>query len=160
MSIHFIMRYCRGCFVALLAVIGMRFGQIVTGLWSNFGGMDVHWLQLRSPLFWIEILVGLVLPTVLMLSDALRRQPMIQFVAASAFNTGIFFARLKFLIMEQKVPLFRGYWAGYVDYWPSLTEWMLISAGCGVFLFLYGAGNWLLRLASTRCHSRQSPRSP
>jgi molybdopterin-containing oxidoreductase family membrane subunit len=136
-------------FVALLAVVGMRFGQIVTGLWSNFDGMDVHWLQLGSPLFWIEILVGLVLPTALMSSDALRRQPMIQFAAASAFNIGIFFARLEFLIMGQKVPLFRGYWAGYVDYWPSLTEWMLIPAGCGVFLFLYGAGNWLLRLGDT-----------
>lgn len=133
-------------FVALLAVIGMRFGQIVTGLWSNFDGMDAHWLQLRSPMFWIEIIVGLALPTLLMAVDEIRRRPMAQFMAASMFNIGIFFARLDFLIMGQKVPLFRGYWAGYVDYWPSLTEWMLIPAGCGLFLLLYGAGNWLLRL--------------
>ncbi len=133
-------------FLCLLAVIGMRVGQIITGLWSNFDGMDANWLQLRSPMFWIEILIGLALPTALMASDSLRRQPVVQFVAASAFNIGIFFARLEFLIMGQQVPLFKGSWAGWVDYWPSLTEWMLIPAGCGVFLFLYGAGNWLLRL--------------
>lgn len=136
-------------FVVLLAVIGMRFGQLVTGLWSNFDGMDAFWLQLGSSFFWIEIVVGLLLPTVLMAFDAIRRRPMIQFVAASLFNIGIFFARLDFLIMGQKVPLFRGSWAGYVDYFPSMTEWMLIPAGCGVFLFLYGAGNWLLRLGAT-----------
>lgn len=136
-------------FVCLLAVIGMRFGQIVTGLWSNFDGMDASWLQLRSPLFWIELIIGLAVPTILMSSDGLRRLPMTQFIAASAFNIGIFFGRLEFLIMGQKVPLFRGSWAGWVDYWPSATEWMLIPAGCGVFLFLYGAGNWLLRLGET-----------
>lgn len=135
--------------VTLLAVIGMRFGQVVTGLWSNFDGMDAHWLQLQSPLFWIEIVAGLALPTLMMASDGLRRRPLVQFATASLFNIGIFFARLEFLIMGQKVPLFKGYWAGYVDYWPSATEWMLIPAGCGVFLFLYGAGNWLLRLGAT-----------
>ncbi len=136
-------------FIALLAVIGMRFGQIITGLWSNFEGMEAHWLQLQSPFFWIEIVAGLALPTALMAFDSVRRRPLVQFVAASLFNTGIFFSRLELLIMGQKVPLFKGYWAGYVDYWPSLTEWMLIPAGCGVFLFLYGAGNWLLRLSET-----------
>jgi Ni/Fe-hydrogenase subunit HybB-like protein len=124
----------------------MRFGQIVTGLWSNLDGMDANWLQLRSPLFWVEIVIGLALPTLLMAFDHLRRRPMIQFVAASMFNIGIFFARVQFLLMGQKVPLFRGSWAGYVDYWPSMTEWMMIPAGCGMFLFLYGAGSWLLRL--------------
>lgn len=133
-------------FVCLLAVIGMRVGQIITGLWSNFDGMDANWLQLRSPLFYLEIALGLLLPTTLMSSDGLRRLPVVQFIAASAFNIGIFFARLEFLIMGQKVPLFKGSWAGWVDYWPSATEWMLIPAGCGVFLFLYGVGNWLLRL--------------
>ena len=136
-------------FIALLAVIGMRFGQIITGLWSNYEGMEAHWLQLQSPFFWIEIVAGLALPTALMAFDSIRRRPLVQFVAASLFNIGIFFSRLELLIMGQKVPLFKGYWAGYVDYWPSLTEWMLIPAGCGVFLFLYGAGNWLLRLSDT-----------
>ncbi len=141
-------------FVTLLAVISIRFGQIITGLWSNYEGLEANWLQLQSPFFWIEIVVGLVLPTALMTFDSVRRQPWIQFIAASCFNIGIFFSRLELLIMGQKVPLFKGYWAGYVDYFPSLTEWMLIPAGCGVFLFLYGAGNWLLRLSDTEGNNR------
>ena len=136
-------------FLLLLAVIAIRFGQIITGLWSNFEGLEANWLQLHSPFFWTEMIAGLFLPTVMMSFDSIRRHPWVQFVAASLFNTGIFFSRLELLIVGQKVPLFKGYWAGYVDYWPSVTEWMLIPAGCGAFLFLYGAGNWLLRLSDT-----------
>jgi len=140
-------------FIALLAVIGTRFGQIITGLWSNYEGMEANWLQLQSPFFWIEIVAGLALPTVLMAFDSINRLPLVQFVAASLFNIGIFFSRIEFLIMGQKVPLFKGYWAGYVEYWPSATEWMLLPAGCGIFLLLYGAGNWLLRLSDTEVRS-------
>jgi len=142
-------------FIALLAVIGTRFGQIITGLWSNYEGMEANWLQLQSPFFWIEIVAGLALPTVLMAFDSINRLPMVQFVAASLFNIGIFFSRVELLIMGQKVPLFKGYWAGYVEYWPSATEWMLLPAGCGIFLFLYGAGNWLLRLSDTEVRSQR-----
>ena len=60
---------------------------------------------------------------------------------------GMFSGRLELLINGQKVPLFKGYWAGYVDYWPSLTEWMLAPAGVGIYLLLYGVGNWLLILS-------------
>jgi molybdopterin-containing oxidoreductase family membrane subunit len=75
-----------------------------------------------------------------------RRLPAVQFLAAASFMVGIFCARLEFLIAGQRVPLFRGHWAGYVDYWPSMTEWMLVPAGFGLLLLLYGLGNWLLRL--------------
>jgi len=133
-------------FVSLLAVIGMRFGQIITGLWSNIEGLEASWLQLRSPLFWTEIVAGLLVPTLLMAFQPVRRLPAVQFLAAASFMVGIFCARLEFLIAGQRVPLFRGHWAGYVDYWPSMTEWMLVPAGFGLLLLLYGLGNWLLRL--------------
>lgn len=133
-------------FIALLAVVGMRFGQIVTNLWSFYDGMDAHWLALGSGLFWVEIIVGLALPTALMAFAALRRLRGVQAAAGFAFMTGMFSGRLEFLINGQKVPLFKGYWAGYVDYWPSMTEWMLVPVGVGVFLILYGAGCWLLTL--------------
>jgi molybdopterin-containing oxidoreductase family membrane subunit len=133
-------------FVSLLAVIGMRFGQIVTGLWSNVEGLEAAWLQLHSPLFWIEIVAGLLFPTLLMAFQPVRRLAVVQFLAAASFMVGIFCARVEFLIVGQRVPLFRGHWAGYVDYWPSTTEWMLVPAGIGFMLMLYGMGNWLLRL--------------
>ena len=66
---------------------------------------------------------------------------------------GIFFSRLELLINGQKVPLFKGYWAGYVDYLPSFTEWMLVPAGVGIYLFLYGAGSWLLRLQESEANN-------
>ena len=137
-------------FVALLAVVAMRFGQILTGLWSNFEGMEAHWRALQHPLFHVEVWVGFVLPLVLMSKVAWRANPLLQFIASVLFMIGIFSARLELLIVGQEVPLFKGYWAGYTDYWPSLTEWMLVPLGAGMFLFLYGAGDWLLRLADAR----------
>lgn len=137
-------------FVALLAVIAMRFGQILTGLWSNYEGMEAHWRALQHPLFHVEIWLGFVLPLVLMSKVAWRANPGLQFLASVLFMIGIFSARLELLIVGQEVPLFKGYWAGYVEYWPSFTEWMLVPAGLGMFLFLYGAGEWLLRLNEAR----------
>ena len=140
-------------FAALLAVIGMRFGQIITNLWSNYEGLEAHWLSLRSPLFHIEIWVGLVGPTALMAFNSVRRIRIVQAVAGLMSMIGMFTGRLEFLINGQKVPLFKGYWAGYVDYWPSLTEWMLVPVGVGIFLLLYGAGDWLLNLSDRRAPS-------
>jgi molybdopterin-containing oxidoreductase family membrane subunit len=140
-------------FVMLLAVIGMRFGQIVTGLWSNFEGMEAHWRMLSSPLFHIEIWIGMVLPMLLMSTNAMRRNVGLQLLTSVLFMIGIFFARLELLIVGQEVPLFKGYWTGYVDYWPSITGWMLVPAGFGIFFFLYGAGSWLLRLSEAEAPS-------
>jgi molybdopterin-containing oxidoreductase family membrane subunit len=134
-------------FLALLAVAGMRFGQILTTLWSNFEGMEANWHVLSSETFRFELLVGLVLPILLLTTNGLRRNALVRFAAACLAMAGVFLARLNLLIVGQVVPLFRGYWADYVDYWPSLTEWMLIPAGFGIFCFAYGAGHWLLRLA-------------
>jgi Ni/Fe-hydrogenase subunit HybB-like protein len=140
-------------FIVLLAVIGMRFGQILTTLWSNYEGLEAHWLSLRSPLFHLEIWAGLVAPAVLMSTNALRRSRLAGVAASLLLMVGIFFGRLELLINGQKVPLFKGYWAGYVDYWPSMTEWMLVPAGIGIYLFLYGAGSWLLRLSETEAEA-------
>jgi molybdopterin-containing oxidoreductase family membrane subunit len=147
-------------FVALLAVIGMRFGQIITSLWSNYEGLEAHWLSLRSPLFHIEIWVGLVGPAVLMAFNQIRRIRIVQAAAGLMFMIGMFTGRLEFLINGQKVPLFKGYWAGYVDYWPSLTEWMLVPVGVGLFLLLYGAGNWLLNLSDRQAPNHLGEQKP
>ncbi len=133
-------------FITLLAVMGMRFGQIITNLWSNYEGMDAHWLALNSRLYWVEIVLGLIIPAALMAFDSLRSQRLVQAIAGLAYMIGMFTGRLEFLINGQKVPLFKGSWAGYVDYWPSMTEWMLVPVGVGIFLMLYGAGCWLLTL--------------
>jgi len=134
-------------FVALLAVIAMRFGQIITGLWSNYEGMEAHWRALHSPLFHVEIWLGFVLPAVMMASESRRQSRPMQALAALLFGVGIFFARVELLIVGQAVPLFKGSFAGYAEYWPSATEWVMVPAGFGIFYVLYGAGSWLLRLS-------------
>lgn len=139
--------------VSLLAVVAMRFGQILTGLWSTYEGMEAHWRAIEHPLFHVEIWIGFALPLVLMSRVAWRASPFMQFLAAVLFMIGIFAARLELLIVGQEVPLFKGYWTGYVSYWPSFTEWMLVPLGAGMFLFLYGAGDWLLRLGDARAPS-------
>jgi molybdopterin-containing oxidoreductase family membrane subunit len=136
--------------VSLLAVVAMRFGQIVTGLWSNYEGMEAHWRAIGHPLFHVEIWIGFVLPLVIMSKAAWRATPGMQLLASVLFMVGIFSARLELLIVGQEVPLFKGYWAGYTDYWPSFTEWMLVPLGAGLFLLLYAAGEWLLRLGEAR----------
>jgi len=141
-------------FVTLLAVIGMRVGQIITGLWSNYEGLEAHWAMLQSPFFHLEIWLGLLLPTFLMSTNWFRRTIGFQFLASVLFMIGIFFGRLELLVAGQKVPLFKGYWVGFVEYWPSLTEWMLVPAGFGLFLLFYGAGRWLLRLYEMPNHAR------
>lgn len=108
--------------------------------------MEANWHVLSSDIFRFELLIGLVLPILLLSTNGPRRRALVRFAAASAAMIGIFLARLNLLIVGQVVPLFKGYWADYVDYWPSTTEWMLIPAGFGIFCFAYGAGHWLLRL--------------
>lgn len=141
-------------FIALLAVVAMRFGQILTGLWSSYEGMEAHWRAIGHPMFHVEIWLGYVVPLILMSSAAWRAQPAKQLIAGVLFMAGMFSARLELLIVGQEVPLFKGYWAGYTDYWPSFTEWMLVPLGVGMFLLLYGAGDWLLRLADARAPER------
>ncbi len=141
-------------FLSLLAVAGMRFGQLLTSLWTNYEGMEANWYVLRSDMLQAELLVGLVFPILLLSTNGLRRNAFVRFAAAVLAMVGIFLARLNLLIVGQIVPLFKGYWAGYVDYWPSLTEWMLVPAGFGIFCFIYGAGHWLLRLDAQPTQAR------
>ncbi len=141
-------------FLAVLAVVAMRFGQILTGLWSNYEGMEANWRALRHPLFYVELL-GYMTALVLAAKTDWRASPGLQFVASVIFMIAMFSARLELLIVGQEVPLFKGYWAGYTNYWPSFTEWMLVPLGMGMFLFLYGAGDWLLRLNEARAPALQ-----
>jgi len=132
--------------IALLGVIAMEAGTIITGLWSNLEGLDAYRRQIGTVRFHIEIWGGLVIPFLLVAREEWRQKATVQFWAALLVMVGSFFSRLNLLIVGQEVPLFRGHWIGYVEYWPSFTEWMLVPAGAGIFLFLYAAGEWLLAL--------------
>lgn len=142
-------------FVILLGVIAMIVGRTITGLWTNYEGFEVYNLRFEGPipLFYVELFVGLLVPLAMMSTNALRARPRIQLWAAAMVLVGILASRLDLLIIGQQVPLFKGSYfkgvsalTGFVEYWPSFTEWMLVPMGFGMMLFFYAAGHWLLRL--------------
>lgn len=135
--------------VALLGVIAISAGTYITGLWSNLDGLDIYRRQLFSPRVNIELWVGLIIPFLMVIGANARKNRRLLFWAALMTMVGMFFSRLNLLIVGQEVPLFRGHWISYTEYWPSFTEWMLVPFGAGLFLALYAAGEWLLNLSDS-----------
>lgn len=134
-------------FIALLGVVAMAAARMITGLWGNGDGLDAYWWMARQPSFFVEMVIGLALPLLLMSTAGLRASPVVQCLATVLALVGMFFSRLDMLLIGQVVPLFKGNWEGYQIYWPSNTEWALVPLGLGMILALYAVGNWLLRLA-------------
>lgn len=134
-------------FIALLGVLAMATARVITGLWGNGDGLDAYWWMVRQPTFYVEMVVGLAVPLLLMSTAGLRASPATQSLAAVLALVGMFFSRLDLLLIGQVVPLFKGNWEGYQHYWPSSTEWALVPLGLGMVLTFYAVGNWLLRLA-------------
>jgi molybdopterin-containing oxidoreductase family membrane subunit len=135
--------------VALLGVIAISAGTYITGLWSNLDGLDIYRRQLFSARVNIELWVGLIIPFLMVVGEKGRKSKQLLFWAALMTMIGMFFSRLNLLIVGQEVPLFRGHWITYAEYWPSFTEWMLVPFGAGLFVVLYAAGEWLLNLGDS-----------
>lgn len=133
--------------VLLFATLIMVISRTATGLWSNADGLDAIRHSLTQAPYQITLWLGLVLPLVLLVGGQ-RDNAMRQWLAGLAIIVGLVFARLDMMIVGQSVPLFKGQWVrGFNEYWPSATEWMLVPFGFGAVLFLYGVGEWLLRLS-------------
>jgi formate-dependent nitrite reductase membrane component NrfD len=144
--------------VTLLGVLAMVAGRTITGLWSNYEGFETFGLRFEAflAMFQNEVIIGLLIPLALMSTNRLRASRLARLVASTLVLIGMFFARFDLLIIGQQVPLFKGSYffgvdagTGFVEYWPSTTEWMLVPLGLGMVLFLYAAGQWLLRLSET-----------
>ncbi|OGI47524.1 MAG: hypothetical protein A2151_06410 [Candidatus Muproteobacteria bacterium RBG_16_65_34] len=140
-----------GIFAAALAVvIAMVGSRAVTGLWSNAEGLQAFDWMVGSPLFHLELWVGLVLPLVLMLRPGSRNQPSMQLAAAVLVLVALFIGRYEFVIGGQVVPLFKGSWVpGFVRYTPSLTEWMLLLLALSVAFAVYAFGEKRFDLSAT-----------
>ncbi|MDZ7749743.1 MAG: hypothetical protein U5K43_13805 [Halofilum sp. (in: g-proteobacteria)] len=65
--------------IFLVALIGYAFvlaAKITTGLWSPTAGVQIVYQHMvGSPLFWFELLAGLVVPVALMMPRRTRAQP-------------------------------------------------------------------------------------
>ncbi len=140
--------------VSLLGVIAISAGTYITGLWSNLDGLDIYKRQILSPRVNIELWIGLIIPFLMIAGPNTRGSKTILFWAALMTMVGMFFSRLNLLIVGQEVPLFRGHWISYAEYWPSFTEWMLVPLGAGIFVALYAAGEWILSLGDAPRETR------
>jgi molybdopterin-containing oxidoreductase family membrane subunit len=133
----------------LLAALVLYFitwlGRLITGLWTVQDGHQVVYAHMvESPLFYVELLLGLLLPLALLISPARGRAP-VAILSALCIIGGLFIARYEFVIGGQLVPLFKGTWSqGLITYAPSITEWMVTLTGVALAVTLYGFGRiWL-----------------
>lgn len=133
-------------------LIGITLVMFVTrfwvGLWSNLDGLDGFRALVRTPLFHIELWLGLVLPFFMMLMPSLQRQMKPQMVAAFLVLGAMFINRYEFVIGGQLVPMFKGAWTNsLVSYVPSVTEVALAGMAFGIVLALYAFGEKLFNLS-------------
>ena len=138
-------------FAATIGIAGLfLIFRMISGLWSNLEGLEVFQMIAGSPLFHIELWLGLVVPFVLMTMAGTRNQANMQALAAALVIVGLFIGRYEFVVGGQVVPLFKGLWQqGFVPYTPSLSEWMLTLLAVSVTLFGFGLGEKLFRMADS-----------
>lgn len=91
----------------VLVLMLARFG---VGLWSNLNGLEGFDAMARSPLFYLEVGGGLVLPFILMILPATRCQTGVQMTAASLVLAAVLAGRYEFIVGGQIVPALKGLW--------------------------------------------------
>jgi len=145
-------------------LIGITMVMILTrfwvGLWTNADGMDGFNVLVKTPLFHIQLWLGLVLPFIMMLSPSMQTRMKPQIIAAFLVLGAMFINRYEFIIGGQLVPMFKGTWAySLAPYFPSATEWALTVMGFGITLALYALGEKLFVLSATPPTSTEAERS-
>lgn len=125
--------------------------RAITGLYTYNPEVSIVWRDFlfASPVYQASLWLGIVVPFVVMLVAALRRNPAIQVLVSMAVFAGLFAERYFFVVGGQVVPLFRGTWEwGLIQYMPSLTEWALTIMGSAMLFALYAAGERFLDLSA------------
>jgi molybdopterin-containing oxidoreductase family membrane subunit len=135
--------------LAILAHALFVAARVITGLYGNAEGLQVWGHIVRSPLFHLEVWLGLALPLVLMLRSASRGAGGAQVASALLVVVSLFISRYEYIIGGQLVPPFKGSWApALLDYVPSVTEWLLLALALFVANAVYALGEWLFRLSA------------
>lgn len=129
-----------------LVIVFVVFRKAV-GLWSNADGLQVFAHMASSPLFHVQLWLGLVLPLWLLVNAGTRTNGNMQVLAAVLVLLAMALGRYEYIIGGQLVPAFKGAWAGaMIDYAPSAAEWMLGLLAVSIVLMLYGLGEKLFSL--------------
>jgi molybdopterin-containing oxidoreductase family membrane subunit len=110
-------------FVHLVFVLA----RTANGLYGNLEGLQVWQHLAASPLFLVEVFIGLLLPLALMLAPGTRTRPGVQILASLLVMNALLISRYEYIIGGQLVPMFKGAWApDLLSYAPSTTEWLLL----------------------------------
>lgn len=122
--------------------------RTITGLWSNADGLEAFDWMVASPWFWIEI-VALALACYILLSPGLRATANMQVAASVLALVALFISRYEYVVGGQVVPLFKGAWVPqFIDYTPSLTEWMLALLALSLTFGIYALGEKMFNLGA------------
>lgn len=133
--------------LTLAAVFLMTATRTVAGMWSNVEGFEVFWVFAASPMYHFNLWLGLLVPFILMVLPQYRANPMAQVYCGVAVLIGMLASRYYFIVGGQLVPLFKGQSIpGYVQYAPSMAEWMLLVYGMAMVGLFYALGEKYLRL--------------
>jgi len=133
------------------------FFEIWKMLTAVYGGMpnraDVALHILSTPPFWMEVILGMVIPLLVILKD-FGKSPVAMFWASLVGMVGIFFMRYDLVHDTQLKPLqmmkIHEYQVApeWVHYFPSATEIMISLGGLGLCILLYYVGTRAFNLDS------------
>ncbi|MCX7897810.1 MAG: polysulfide reductase NrfD [Rhodocyclaceae bacterium] len=122
--------------------------RTVTGVWSHQDGFQAFDWMVSSPWFAIEA-IGMVVAFFLMVSPRTRSEVGVQLLSSALVLLGLFIGRYEFVIGGQVVPVFKGNWVlDFIEYTPSLTEWMLLVLPLSLCLAIYAVGEKKLQLGA------------
>lgn len=123
--------------------------RAITGLYTNNPEVRLVWTDylFASPLYYLALIFGLLVPFIIMLKANLRNRISIQVIVSGLVFLGLFAERFYFVVGGQVVPLFKGTWVpDLISYTPSATEWALTFIGWSLFFTLYLLGEKFLNL--------------
>lgn len=138
-------------FATLIGItLVMILTRMWTGLWSNLDGLEGFHVLVKSPLFWAELLIGLVVPFWMMLQPGMQVRMRPQMIAAFLVLGAMAINRYEFIVSGQLVPMFKGTWVNSLEpYFPSLTEWAMAVFGLAIALGGYAIGEMLFYLSDS-----------
>jgi len=134
--------------IVLGLVIVFTLAKTITGLWSNVPENRIVTQHIvASPLFWFELLPGMLLPFVLMLTK-MRHDAKVQVVSGGLVIVALFIGRYEYVVGGQLIPVFKGAWFDdLTPYSPSMTEIGVVVLAISVGILLYAFGDKKLNLS-------------
>jgi molybdopterin-containing oxidoreductase family membrane subunit len=99
--------------------------------------------------FHVEVLLGLFLPFVLLLSSSLRKSTGGKIVTSALVLVGTLMMHMEILLAGQSHPVGpkAEQYSAFISYFPSIWEWLVFVLALAVMLLLYTLGERYLKLA-------------